>query len=134
MSMNLGLQHTFRLPWGDFVANISTHYESGSWRNFDHGLLGGPLTSGTHVGCDPSTAAGTAVCEEGLHQQPYWRNDFTLTYDPPSGNWSLEGYVKNFTNVAVYEAGVYSGVNDSDISAPRTFGFIATYHIDGATF
>jgi outer membrane receptor for monomeric catechols len=129
-SMNLAWNHTVPTQWGEFAANISTHFESGSWHNFDHGLLGGPLTGGTHVGCIPYTAAGRAICEAGLYTNSYWRSDFVLTYAPPSKRWGLQAYVNNFTNTAVYEAGVYSSVNDIARSAPRTFGVRITAHLE----
>ena len=61
-------------------------------------------------------------------QSSYAKGDFSLTYNPPSRKWSLEGWVKNVSNVAVANYGEGVGITLYSLLPPRTYGFTLAGH------
>lgn len=99
-TVNAGFQHTLSLGgYGDLLGRIQTHYESGHWGVF-------------------SNAPGT-------HQFAYTKSDFRLTYTPLQGRWSVQAYVNNIENQAVFgplSPGGQPGPATGFLEPPRTYG------------
>jgi iron complex outermembrane recepter protein len=71
-----------------------------------------------------STSYYVHPIENTYSQQPtYWTQGMNLSYTAPSGNWSLNAYVRNLSNYAVKEAYV-----PANIGEPRTYGVTANWH------
>lgn len=103
-TLNLSLQHTMPLGAnrGDLLALITTHITTSQWLAVDY-------TPQDH--------------ENGLTV-----TDLNLTYEPPAGNWSITGYVRNVENTASYSSAFNyafaTNVTLAGINPPRTFGGI----------
>jgi iron complex outermembrane receptor protein len=99
----LGFQHTWRLGSpGVITAHIQSHYSSSYPTTLDQ--------------------------LPGSRQGAYTSTEINATYMPPSGRWSLQAYVKNLENKAVFTAGADSSagpgltVVTENPSDPRVFG------------
>ena len=105
-TVSANYQHIFALPGGaTLTPRVSTYFESSRWATYNH-------------------LAGT-------HQNPYDKTDLQLTYAPESRKWSLQGYVRNITNVIVYDnqvATTLPGPGAGFLEPPRTYG--ARYSIN----
>jgi iron complex outermembrane recepter protein len=136
--------------------DLSTSYEQGAFGKFVFPLSGTDLTGKTfpllarwnitagyehtwglgnagtimaHIQTHFSSSYPTTLDQlSGSTQPEYTNTELNATYTPTSGRWSLQAYVKNLENRAVFTAGndgsagpglVVVGENLSD---PRTFG------------
>jgi iron complex outermembrane receptor protein len=103
-SVNLSYQHVFHLAsdLGALTALVNTH-----------------LTTSQYLAVDYTPAE---------HEGGYTTTDLLLTYEPPSADWSLTGYVRNVENTASYTSAFqYAFANNvtlGQINPPRTFGGI----------
>jgi iron complex outermembrane receptor protein len=103
-SANLSYQHMFELGGnrGDVVALISTHLTTSQWLAVDY----------------------LAPEKEGAQSV----TDLNVTYEPPSGAWSITGYVRNIENTASYSSAFAyafaTNVFVGGINPPRTYGGI----------
>lgn len=61
-------------------------------------------------------------------QSAFAKGDISLTYNPPSRRWSLEGWVKNVSNVPVVDYGEGVGITLYSLLPPRTYGFTLAAH------
>jgi iron complex outermembrane recepter protein len=83
---------------GHLVAGVSAQFNSGFWSDFTH---------------------------SGTYQSRYWKADALVTYSPAIGNWSLQGFVNNLTDKAVFSG---TGANAAPLPGsglllpPRTYG------------
>ena len=98
------LEHTFQLTDGaSLVGQIEGKYQSRYYFDiFNH----------------PDTSQGA-----------YALGDVSLTFRPESARWSLEGYVRNFSNVTVLANAARNptaGGNNYEFAPPRTFGVRVT--------
>lgn len=109
-SFNAGYTHRFDLANGGTVdAQLQSHYESGKNLEF-HGF-------------------------DTNYQKAFTKTDFTLTYNNPDNNWSIQAYVRNIENKAVMtmstsdarEGDPLKGTRD--YAPPRLYGvrFSATF-------
>jgi iron complex outermembrane recepter protein len=105
-SITASYQHMFNLSsGGSLLARIDPRYKSKSTLQFQ-----------------PSALAG--FDKDKLNTEPaHLMADVSLNYGSESGNWSLNGYVKNVTNHAE-KTGFYMGVNYMQIGDPRTYGAV----------
>lgn len=99
LNVVMGLQHALDLgSAGRLTGRVSTQYNSGFWSSFLH---------------------------QGTFQKAFTRTDLLLTYTPDAGKWSLQGYINNVENSAVF-----GGIGPTSpgqpgtgpLSPPRTFG------------
>lgn len=103
LNVVLGVQQGFDLgSSGSLVGRVSTQYNSGFWSSFLH---------------------------QGTFQKAFTRTDLLLTYKPNAGNWSLQAYVNNVENSAVF-GGIGPTApgrpGSGPLSPPRTFGLRLT--------
>jgi len=93
-------EHVFDLPNGaTLTPRISTHYVSARWSAYNH--------------------------FQGSRRSEYDKTDLQLTYTSADERWSIEAYVRNITNVAVWNAAVaagFPGPAAGFLEPPRTFG------------
>lgn len=83
---------------GRLTGRVSTQYNSGFWSSFLH---------------------------QGTFQKAFTRTDLLLSYTPNAGSWSIQGYINNVENSAVF-----GGIGPTSpgqpgtgpLSSPRTFG------------
>ncbi|UUX96410.1 TonB-dependent receptor [Aquabacterium sp. J223] len=109
LQLNLGYTRYFDLSDGAIVTfTIDGHYETASYVNY-------------HL-YDPQ------------RQPAYFRGDLGLGYTSQSGRFSLNGWVRNVTNVAVITRGAVGGgaggsapAHYANIADPRTYGVTATF-------
>ena len=86
------------------------------------------LASGASI-----TAAGQVFFSTGYYVHPienpysyqplYATEGANVSYNSASGDWSVNGYVRNLSNYAVKEAYI-----PQNIGEPRTFGVVGSYH------
>jgi iron complex outermembrane receptor protein len=65
------------------------------------------------------------------HAAGYASLDLSLTYQPPSRNWSLTGFVRNVNNAAIYtqaQENAFAYVTVANIQPPRTYGGRLSVH------
>ena len=105
-SATASLQHTVGLPNGAaLTAQIDGKYQS----RFYFDIFNHPDTS----------------------QRAYAMGDASLTYLPESGRWSVEGYVRNFSNEVVLADAARNPTaagNNYEFQPPRTYGVRVTAH------
>jgi iron complex outermembrane receptor protein len=100
-SGNIGYDHRFQLPQdASLVFSVDAQFASAKWLQIEF---------------SPAERAPGYVTE-----------DASLAYYPPSGNWSLTGYVRNIANKAIYSSGNANAFGPQTFAAaigsPRTFG------------
>jgi iron complex outermembrane receptor protein len=100
----VGLQQTLHLKPGDLVGRVSTHYDSGFFGDY------------TNV--------------PGSHNRSFTKTDVTLTYSPSGAPWSVQAFVRNIENSAVF--GTLNATSpdsgSGSIEPPRTFGVQVAAH------
>ena len=101
------LEHDFMLPGSHkIVANISTE------------LVGGHYL-------DNSNAIGS-------YQPTYTRTNANLTYEDPSGHWSVSAFVRNLENEGEITTWGPAYIGPADIAQafpPRTYGLTVRWHL-----
>jgi iron complex outermembrane receptor protein len=103
--VTLGYEHAFPAFGGVLVPRIQGRYESAVY----HGI-------------------------ENLRyqrQDSYTKGDAMLTYTPESGSWSVQAFVRNFTDETTFTSGSYSGLWNSQTYAladPRTYGMRVSFN------
>jgi iron complex outermembrane recepter protein len=60
------------------------------------------------------------------YQEAYYLLNGSVTYNPSSGVWSLNAYVKNATNYAVKNFFVSMGTSSLGVGNPRTYGAVVS--------
>jgi iron complex outermembrane recepter protein len=58
------------------------------------------------------------------YQEAFYTVDGSVTFNPASGKWSLNGYVKNATNYAAKDFFISMGTSSLGVSDPRTYGTV----------
>lgn len=72
-TLTVDYQHTFDLAnGGTIVLHGQTHHESGQWVDYRH--------------------------TPGSYSEGFWRSLADITYNAPSGNWSITAFIDNITN------------------------------------
>ncbi len=100
-NIHAGLEHRLSLgSAGDLVGRIDSHYTSDYFHNFNNF----PLT----------------------RQRSYTKTDLSVTYEPLEGPWSLQGFIRNAEDEAVFTT-LNSGATPTTpsaggLEAPRTYG------------
>lgn len=111
-AFNLGYQHNWILPNGGAVLfRADTHYETGSWRYWKQ--------------------------PEGSWQPAYHKSNASLSYDFPSGKWTIQAYVRNIEDYPVmsyFNAGFTHPTDPTAsepdkylLQAPRTYGIVVSF-------
>jgi iron complex outermembrane receptor protein len=98
-SINAGYQHIFNVWNGNLTARIQTHFETSSNLTFYN--------------------------YQDDRQPSYTRSDVILTYETEDGKWSVEGYVRNLENAAVYSNAAENPLFNAytyQLEPPRTYG------------
>jgi iron complex outermembrane recepter protein len=100
-NVDAGLQHRVKLgTFGDLVGRVDTHFSSGFYGNYNN---------------FPNS-----------FQHSYTQTNLLLTYTPPTGPISVQAYVKNLENAAVFNilspGTTPEAAATGSLAPPRTFG------------
>lgn len=106
-SATLGYQHTWLFNSGATLQGfVSSRLQTSSWGEYNHAY--------------------------GTDAPGFTTTDATLTYAPPTQNWTVGAWVRNIENTAYYQAitaGGVPGPAGGFISPPRTFGLRFTFKL-----
>jgi len=108
LTLSASYAHDFELGSGaTLTPKISSYYQSKTWASYDHFIPGG-------------------IVDE------YDKTDASLTFEPASGQWSVEGYVRNMFNTVNYASVVAASLPGGPavgfIDPPRTYGIRVSAH------
>ena len=114
LSFTTGLQQDVGMLGGTLTGRIEGKYSS----SFYYSIFNNPNAAGPAATPDVYSGADT-------RSGAYMTGNVSLTYKPAKGNWSVQAYVRNFTDKLVLahaEENSNANANNYEFQPPRTFG------------